>query len=224
MCCTTASKSARFLPSCVTKACPTMISACCRTPTNCGSSSATVGVAINSRVTKSVTSAPHRAPERIEQPPRRDEQDGDHTSGQVHREHSEQGQHGQRDAVAVPQRGDDQHHGRQRRGRTTVEIGHRRGVELDVGDRGERRRDRRRGRRRARAAPFVGARAQQMPRQRRGADGEQPDRRGHRAERVGRGRRGPGDQAQHRAERVKCRGVVERFMGFDVAKLAHVGR
>ena len=178
---------------------------------------------MSNRVDEVREPAAHRMPQRVEQPPRRHEQDDDHAAGEVHGEHAEQRQHRQRDAVAVPQRGDDQHHGRDGDA-VGGQVGHRRGVELDVGDRGERRRQRGRGGRGAGGAPLVGAGAQQMPRQRRGADREQPDRRRHRAQRVGGGRRGAGELAEHRGQRVKRRRVVQRFVGFDVAQLAHVGR
>ena len=50
----------------------------------------------------------------------------------------------------------DQHH-RRHGDAVGGQVGHRGGVELDVGDRGERRRQRGRGGRRARGAPLVGA-------------------------------------------------------------------
>ena len=125
-----------------------MISACCSTPRNCGSSSNTVGTAMSNRLTKSDEPAADRMPQRVEQPPRRHEQNGHHAAGDVHGEHPEQRQHRQRDAVAVSQRGHHQHHGRDGDA-VGGEVGHRGGVELDVGNRGERRRQRGGGRRRA---------------------------------------------------------------------------
>ncbi len=168
MCCTTASIRPRLRPSWVTNSCPTMISACCSTPRNCGSSSATVGLAISSRLTASVAAAAYGSPERLERPPSRDEQHRHHAAGDVHGEHPEQREHRKRDAVAVPQCGHDQHHGRHGEA-VGDEVGHRGGVELDVGDRGERRRQRARRGRRTSGAPFVGSATQQLPCQRRAA-------------------------------------------------------
>ncbi len=51
-------------------------------------------------------------PQRLDEPPRRNEQHGDHAAGDVHGEHTQQRQHGKRDAVAVPQCGHDQRHSR----------------------------------------------------------------------------------------------------------------
>ena len=88
----------------------------------------------------------------------------------------------------------------------------------------KRRRQRRGGRGRSRGLPSVNRAAQQLPGQGRGADREQPDRRGERAQRVGGGGRRTGQLAEHRGDGVKRRRVVQRVVGLDVAQLAHVGR
>ncbi len=200
-----------------------MISACCSTPTNCGSSRQTVGTAMTTRAMRSRQPAPNRMPQPVHQPPRHDEQNGHHTAGEVNREHAEQCEHRQRDAVAVAQRRNHQHH---RRYGDAVggEVGHRSGVELDIGNGGERRRQRGGGRGRPGGAPLVGPVPQQPPGQGRRAHREQPDRRRERAEGVGGGRCRPGQRTEHRGECVKCRGVVKGVMGLDVAQLAHVCR
>ncbi len=162
-------------------------------------------------------------PQAVAQPPRDDEHDRHHAAGDVHREHAEQGQHSQRDAVAVPQCRHDQDHG----GRSDAVCGHvrhRRGVELHIRDGGERRRKGRRGRCRSGRPPLVGPRSHQLPRQHRGACGEQPDGGREGVQRVGGGRGGAGDLTLQRRERVERGRVVQRVVRLDIAQLTHVGR
>ena len=84
---------------------------------------------------------------------RHQEQDDDESAGEVHRQDTDQRQHGHRDAVAVPQRRGDQHEGRDR-DPVGGQVGHRGDAEFDVGHRGERRRQRRRGGGRPGGAPL----------------------------------------------------------------------
>ena len=161
----------------------------------------------------------HRMPARLQKPPGSCEQDHDEPTGQMHREDTDQGQHRHRDAIAMPQRRDDQN---ERRDRDAVgrQVGHRRGAELDVGHRRERRRQRRG--RRSHSGGVRRARTEQLPGQHRRAGRKQPHRRRHRTQGVAGRRCRAGELAVDRGQGVKHRGVVQRLMGFDVAKLAHV--
>ena len=129
--------------------------------------------------------------------------------------------HRQRDAVTVPQCRGDQHHGRHGHA-VGGEVGHRRRVELHIRDGGERRGQGARCGGGARGAPLVRAGAQQIPREHRCADGEQPHRRGERVQRVHRRGRRTRELRLDRGQRVERRRVVERVVRLDVAKVAHV--
>ena len=156
MCCTTRRTAPCFLPSWVTNAWPDddlgLLAARRGTAAAAAARRARRPAA---RVTKSVSLPRTGCQQGVAQPPGDDEQDGDDAAGDVDGEHPEQREDRQRDAVAVPQRRHDQHH-RGHRDAVGGQVGHRGGVELDVGDRGEGRRQGRGGRRRAGGAPLVG--------------------------------------------------------------------
>ncbi len=116
-----------------------MMSSCCVTLRNCGNSIRPAVTADAGQHRQVADPAPNRVPQRLEEPPGADQHHDDDAAGDVHREDTDKGQYGHRDAVAVLQRRGDQGHGRDGDpvGR---QVGHRGGVEFDVGHRGERRR------------------------------------------------------------------------------------
>ena len=165
--------------------------------------------------------AQHRVAQCVQQPPRDHKGDHHDAAGDVHGEYPDQRQHRQRNAFPVSQRRGDQH---ERRNRDTEggHIGHRGGVELHVGNRGERRRQRGGGGGRARGAPPGGAGNQQPPGEQPGAEWEQPHRGSQRGQGVGGCRSGAGELSQHGTHRMKGGRVVESSLGLDIAQLTHM--
>ncbi len=161
----------------------------------------------------------HRMPARLQKPPGSSEQDHDEPTAEMHRENADQGQHRQRDAIAMPQRRGGQHEGRDRHA-VGRQVRHRGGTELDIRHRRERRRQRSRGGRHSGGVRRAGP--QQEPGQHRGTRRKQPHRRRDRTHGVGGGRGRAGQLAVHRGQRVKHRRVVQRVVGLDVAQLTHM--
>ena len=168
-------------------ACPAMMSACRSTPRNCGARISPVGTATAAQGQRVGEPAAHRMPQHVEQPPPKQEQDDDEPAREVDGEDAHEREHRHRDAVAVPQRRGDQH---KRRDGDPVgrQVGHGGDAELDVGHRGERRRQRRRGGRRPRRTPLARDGAGEEPGEDCGAGRKQPDRRRHRSHGVAGGR------------------------------------
>ena len=165
--------------------------------------------------------ATHGMPQLLEGPLRAQVEDDDDPARDVHREDADQSKHCHRDAIPVPQRRGHQHHGRHR-DPVGGQVRHRGDAELDVGHRGERRRQSRRGGGGSGGAPLAGARPEEMPGQNGRAGREQPDRRRDRIQGVTGGGCRSGELAEHRRQGVEHRRVVKGPVCLDVAKLPHV--